>query len=81
MIDPSYNARNDIIPWIAPFCATALCLLGYWNMRRWSVIVYAPLIVVQGALVWVGWIPVATTALVLQAALWVVGLIHAGKML
>lgn len=80
VVDDQYASSRDIGRWIAPFVVTAICLLGFLSMRKWSVYLYAALIVVQvaGALA-LSW-PVSHTALGLQAILWMVGVAHLGKM-
>jgi hypothetical protein len=50
-------------------------------MRRWGVFLYGPLIMGQGVLAASGWIPIATTALILQTVIWVIGLTHIRKMI
>lgn len=47
VFDSSYSPYRDLAPWMLPLVATAVCLLGFWNMRRGSVILYALLIVGQ----------------------------------
>jgi hypothetical protein len=80
MIDDYYSAARDITHWIAPFAATTLCLLGFLGMRKWSVYAYGALIALQAAGVFVFALPIAATALVPQAFLWLVGAAHLGKM-
>jgi hypothetical protein len=78
--DSSYSHWNDIDPWIIPVLATAVCLLGYWNMRKWGVSAYAILILLQLVCVATGAVPIATTALVLQGFLWVMGAAYVRRM-
>jgi hypothetical protein len=78
--DGSYDASQDILPWAIPIGVTSLCLLGYWNMRKWSVYLFGPLILAQVVVFVLSLTPVATTGLVLQAGLWVVGFVHLDKM-
>jgi hypothetical protein len=80
VVDDSYAASRDIAQWVLPFLVTTVCLLGFLAMRRWSVYAYALLIVLQavGALLLA--VPVATTALGVQALLWVLGAAHLSRM-
>ena len=79
--DAAYSPAKDIWPWAAPFAATTICLLGFWNMRRWSVPVYAALILVQVVLgVAFAWYPLSVTAVALQALVWGVGAAHWSRM-
>lgn len=97
--DSAYSSARDIQHWIVPFLTTAVCLLGFLAMRRWSVWAFGALIGLQAAALAPGalaattavlgqhvaegiaaLLPVAHTALGLQALLWLVGLAHVGKM-
>ena len=80
VMDDYYESSRDIARWIAPFVVTAVCLLGFLDMRRWSVYVFAALIALQavGAL-GLRW-PISTTALGVQVVLWLVGLAHVARM-
>lgn len=90
LVDDAYASSRDIGRWIAPFVVTAVCLLGFLSMRRWSVHLYAVLIVLQVgstcaapliAPLLGGFAPtVSMTAVVLQVILWAVGVAHLGKM-
>ncbi|MHC4609892.1 MAG: Ig domain-containing protein, partial [Planctomycetota bacterium] len=79
--DAAYSPYEDVTPWILPFAATTVCLLGFWNMRRWSVVLYALLIAGQPL---VGWMaagyPLSTSAVCLQALLWGVGVAYWQRM-
>ena len=80
--DSAYRAMDDVAPWLVPFGAASICLLGFWNMRRWSVPVFALLILVQIALGLSGaaWYPFSATAVVLQGMVWLVGAAHFARM-
>lgn len=78
--DDSYSHWDDIDPWIVPLLGTAVCLLGYWNMRKWSVFAYAILILLQGICAVTGALPIATTALMLQGLLWLMGAAYVRRM-
>lgn len=79
--DAAYAPWDDVIPWFAPFAVTAICLLGFWNMRRWSVLAYGSLIVLQLVLgLTFESIPIAVTPMVLQAGVCAVGLLNLGRM-
>lgn len=80
--DSAYRALDDVAPWLVPFAVAAICLLGFWNMRRWSVPVFALLILVQIALGLSGaaWYPFSATAVVLQGMVWLVGAAHFARM-
>jgi hypothetical protein len=80
VVDDEYASSRDIGRWIAPFAVTAVCLLGFLSMRKWSVYLYAVLIVVQVAGAFAVALPVSHTALGLQAVLCVIGVAHLGKM-
>ncbi len=77
VFDDAYSPLEHIAPWIAPFAATAVCLLGFWNMRRWSVILYAVFILGQlvGGVTDTGsaWMPVNVTGLILQGLIFALG--------
>ncbi len=77
VFDNAYTPFTHVAPWIAPFAATAVCLLGFWNMRRWSVILYAALILAQLVVgvadVWHTWLPLNATGLILQTLVFAVG--------
>lgn len=45
--DSSYTPAEHTAPWIVPFLVTSVCLLGYWNMRRRSVVAFGALIAAQ----------------------------------
>ncbi|HUU83292.1 MAG TPA: hypothetical protein VM243_07295 [Phycisphaerae bacterium] len=79
--DAVYSPGTDIWPWVVPFAATAFCLLGFWNMRLWSVPVYAALILAQVVLgLAFAWPPLSVTAVVLQVLVWGVGAVHWSRM-
>ena len=80
VVDSSYAASRDIIPWVAPFVVTGVCLLGFLGMRRWSACVYAFLILLQIALSFYPGLPVSVWALALQGLLWLLGVLHWGRM-
>jgi hypothetical protein len=80
VVDDEYASSRDIGRWIAPFVVTAICLLGFLSMRKWSVYLYAALIVLQVAGAFALSLPISHTALGLQAILCVVGATHLGKM-
>ncbi len=80
VVDHHYRASQDILPWVMPFVATGICLLGYWNMRKWGVYLYAASIALQ-LILWLSvGLPIAATAVVLQGVLYFVGLMHLGRM-
>jgi hypothetical protein len=80
VVDDHYASSRDIARWIAPFALTALCLLGFLSMRKWSIYAYALLIVGQAAAAVALALPISVTALSLQALLWLCGVAHMGKM-
>ncbi len=80
VIDDHYAASRDIVPWILPILATAVCLLGFVSMRKWGVLLYAVLIVLQVGCAVVAVLPISIIALGLQIFLWLVGAAHLGKM-
>ncbi len=77
VFDNAYTPFAHIAPWIAPFAATAVCLLGFWNMRRWSVMLFAVLILAQLVMgvadVWHTWLPLNITGLILQTLVFATG--------
>ncbi len=74
---PGYEAGQHINGWIVPFLGTAVCLLGFWNMRRWGVLSLAALIVVEVAACFVFHaLPLSPVALGIQALLLLVGAAH-----
>jgi hypothetical protein len=81
--DASYAPSQDINPWIVPFLCTAICLLGYWNMRQWGVYVFALLILVQFVFKFSAaeTVPIAAPALAIQIVLWFVGAVQLRRML
>ena len=80
VVDHHYRASQDILPWVIPFVATGVCLLGYWNMRRWGVYLYGSAIGLQ-LILWLSvGLPIAVTAVLLQGVLCFVGLMHLGRM-
>lgn len=80
LIDTSYLPGQDIRRWIIPFLATAVSLLGYWNMRRWGVWLLAVLLILQIGCLVAGLAPIAVAGVVVQAVLLILGLLHLGKM-
>ena len=80
MADDAYRASREIGRWVIPFAVTTICLLGFLAMRKWSVYVYALSIVLQALSLFAWAAPVSTTALVIQAVLWLFGAAHWGKM-
>jgi hypothetical protein len=79
-IDSSYTPSQDIVPWIIPLLVTAVCLLAVLNMRKWAVMAFGALIVLQGLLLLAASIPISLVALVIQLLLWLVGAAHWGEM-
>ncbi len=80
VVDHHYRASQDILPWVMPFVATGICLLGYWNMRKWGVYLYASTIALQ-LILWLSvGLPIAATAVALQGVLCFIGLMHLGRM-
>ncbi|UCG16115.1 MAG: putative Ig domain-containing protein [Phycisphaerales bacterium] len=77
--DCSYDHWDDIRPWLIPFLVTSVCLLGYWNMRKWGVYLYGPLILLQCVAAASG-VSIAVSALGLQAIVWITGAVHVRKM-
>lgn len=71
--DSAYSPYNNIAPWMVPFVATAGCLLGYWNMRRWGVILYGALILSQLGAGLITEYPLNWIAIVLQVLVFLVG--------
>ena len=80
VVDHHYKASQDILPWVVPFVATGICLLGYWNMRKWGVYLYASVIALQLILWLAAVLPIAATAVMLQGVLYLVGLMYLGRM-
>ena len=80
VVDHHYRASQDILPWVVPFAVTGICLLGYWNMRKWGVYLYASAIALQLIFWLAAVLPIATTAVVLQGVLCLVGSMHLGRM-
>jgi hypothetical protein len=80
VVDDRYASSRTLARWIAPLVVTAVCLLGFLSMRRWSVGVYAVLIGLQAVGGFVAALPVSAAALGLQAILCLVGAAHLGKM-
>jgi len=74
--DSMYAPGDDIRPWLVPVFALALSLVGFWNMRRWGVLLLGLFLLAQVGIVAGGLIAVSTAALVLQAGILLVGLIH-----
>ena len=80
VVDHHYRASQDILPWVMPFVATGICLLGYWNMRKWGVYLYASAIALQ-LILWLSvGLPITATAVALQGVLCFIGLVHLGRM-
>ena len=77
--DGSYDHWDDIRPWPIPFLVTSVCLLGFWNMRKWGVYLYGPLILLQCVAAASG-VAIAIPALGLQAIVWIAGAVHVRKM-
>lgn len=75
-----YSAAQDIAPWVVPYLVSAVCLLGYWNMRKWSVFLYMFAVAAQGGLSLTGIASISMTALMSQVLLCLVGLAHLSKM-
>ncbi len=71
--DSAYSPYHNIAPWLVPFVATAGCLLGYWNMRRWGVILYGALILGQLGVGGMTEYPLSWIAIVLQVLVFLVG--------
>ncbi|MCH8808074.1 MAG: putative Ig domain-containing protein [Planctomycetes bacterium] len=82
VLDNSYEAMHDTMPWMIPALVTAVCLIGYLQMRRVNVLVYGVLIAVQGVVFVFAftWLPISGAALVVQAVLWAVGALNRSKM-
>lgn len=79
-IDSSYTPSQDIVPWIIPLLVTAVCLLAVLNMRKWAMMVFGALIVLQGLLLLATSVPISLVALAIQLLLWLVGAAHWGQM-
>ncbi|MCG8404017.1 MAG: Ig domain-containing protein [Phycisphaerales bacterium] len=71
--DASYSPWVDISPWVLPFVATSICLLGYWNMQRWSVVLLGLAVLAQIGLAVASLLSVSTAAVVLQLCVLAVG--------
>ena len=80
VIDSAYSPYENIAPWFIPLAATAICLLGYWNMRRWGVILYGVFIVGQLGAGLATAYPLSGTAIVLQALIFSVGAAYYSRM-
>jgi hypothetical protein len=78
--DPRYKPGDDIRPWIIPVIALAASLLGYWNMRRWGVLLLAVLFLAQIVIFVSGVLPLSAAALVVQVVILIVGVGHLGQM-
>lgn len=74
--DSAYAASQDIKPWTLPVLTTAVCLLGFWSMRRWGVMLLAACIVAEIVLHRTGQASVSIVAVSLQGALLLLGLFH-----
>jgi hypothetical protein len=71
--DSAYSPYDDLAPWFVPFAATAVCLLGYWNMRRWGVLLYGALLLVQLGAGWVSQYPLSFAPVVWQGLMLLAG--------
>jgi len=81
VFDASFSPWSHIGGWIVPFACTSICLLGYWSMRRWSVVLYGVLIVAQCVIgVATAWLPFTWGAIVVQLIVLGVGVANYGKM-
>ena len=78
--DSGYSPYEHIAPWFVPLAATAVCLLGYWNMRRWGVMLYGVFIVGQLGAGLATAYPLSGTAIVLQALVFSVGAAYYNRM-
>ena len=79
--DRTYSPMQHLAPWFAPLGVSAVCLLGYWNMQRWSVWLYGALIAAQlAAGLMIPAYPLSWTAIVLQGLVWSTGAACVGKM-
>jgi hypothetical protein len=78
--DASYTVGDDTWPWVIPFIATTLSLIGFWNMRRWGVYLFVALIALQLVFKSIGTFPISTASLCAQGFLLAVGLKYLRKM-
>jgi hypothetical protein len=76
----AYTPAQDIVPWLIPALVTAVCMLGYSSMRRWSVPAYGGLIVLQVVLGAVHVLPISITAMVVQGVTWLTGVPYVRRM-
>ncbi|MBN2446061.1 MAG: hypothetical protein JXO22_05025 [Phycisphaerae bacterium] len=78
--DKAYQASTDILPWVTPSVITAACMLGLLNMRRWALVGFGVLIVLEAGARQAGMLPISLTALGIQAILWILGAFYWHKM-
>ncbi len=78
--DSAYSARQATQPWFVPFLVTALCLIGYWNMRRITVWIFGLAWVGQLAAGLAGGLPIAFTPMLIQVALMGLGAAYYRRM-
>ncbi len=76
----SHSSAAVISPWTVPFVVAGVCMLGYWNMRRWGVVVWIAALLLQGIATVAGVLPIPATAIVLQLAGCLFGLYYWKKM-
>lgn len=74
--DQSYAASHSIEPWIIPVILTAICLIGFLQMRRGSVPLYAVAIIAQAVALVMALVPISPIALGFQVPLWLIGAAH-----
>jgi hypothetical protein len=81
--DSTYSPYEHVAAWFVPFGVTAVCLLGFWNMRRRMVFAYGVLVLGQVVLPGVidGYpLPTSVTAVTLQVLVFGVGAVNLGRM-
>jgi len=66
---PGYDPLRDVYAWGIPLGAMAVCLLGFWNMRRWGVRALAAVILAEAAGILVFGAPLSWAPIVWQAVL------------
>jgi hypothetical protein len=66
---PGYEPLRDLYPWGLPLAATAVCLLGFWNMRRWGVTALGLVILVEVVCILAFHASLSWTPIVWQAVL------------
>ncbi|HPF39101.1 MAG TPA: Ig domain-containing protein [Phycisphaerae bacterium] len=73
VVDDAYHATNDTTPLLIPIAVSIVCMLGLWIMLRFSLYVFAAVIVIELVLYFAGVAPISLAAVALQSVVCAIG--------